>query len=129
MRLRVKIDGEDKEIILLFSLSGFYGHLVTTLTYKKHTINLNVITTVLLSHSQRRLSVEEGTQGDGLYVKEGRDCKRPRVGSGNKRSKSRDSKITECYSCKQIRHWEMDYPNRKHDLSRSVNLVHYIQVR
>lgn len=35
VRLVVKIDDEDEVIILLFSLSDSYDHLVITLTFKK----------------------------------------------------------------------------------------------
>ncbi|CAI8594798.1 unnamed protein product [Vicia faba] len=70
-RLEVKIDDEDKTIILFCTLPSFYNHLVTTLTYIKDIIILDVITAMLLSHSQRRQSVKERTQGNSLYVKWG----------------------------------------------------------
>lgn len=54
MRLGVKIDKEDKEIILLCSLPSSYDHLVIPLTYKKDTINFDAIIGILLLHSQRR---------------------------------------------------------------------------
>lgn len=66
----MKIDDVDMAVIFLCSLPSSYDHLVTTLTYKKDTINLDVITSTLFSHSQRRKCVEEGNRGgDGLYVK------------------------------------------------------------
>lgn len=57
VRLVVKIDNEDKKIILFFSLLDSYDHLMITLTYMKYTINLEVITATFLSHSQMRQSV------------------------------------------------------------------------
>ena len=38
-----KIDDEDKAIILLCSLPGFYEHLVTTLTYGKEDVKVDKI--------------------------------------------------------------------------------------
>lgn len=95
-----------KVIILLCSLPDSYDHLVTTLTYGKHIISLDVITSTLSSHSQRRQHVEEGNQGDGLYVKGSQDCghNKDNGGSRKNRQKSRNRKVVECYSCKQIEH-------------------------
>lgn len=76
VRLMVKIDDKDKEIILLCLLSGSHDHLVTSLINKKDNIHLDVIIITLLSHYQRRESVEEGTQGENLYVKGAQDIGR-----------------------------------------------------
>lgn len=43
--------------------------LVTTLTYEKVIIGLDLITATTLSHSRWRESVEEITQGDDMYVR------------------------------------------------------------
>lgn len=69
VRLGMKNDDEDKEIILLCSLPNSYDRLITSLTYMKYTINHNVTTAIFLSYSQTRQNIEEGTQDDGLYVK------------------------------------------------------------
>ena len=45
----VKIDDEDKKIILLCSLPPYYEHVVTTLSYSKETINIEDITAALLA--------------------------------------------------------------------------------
>ena len=50
-RSDVMIDDEDKACILLCSLSSFYEHLVTTLTYGKDSIDLKTIQVALVSHS------------------------------------------------------------------------------
>src|SRR4051812_37551137 len=63
-----KIDDEDKANILLCSLPRSCDHLATTLTYQKDTVNLDVTIATLSPHPQMRPSVEEGTQGHGLYV-------------------------------------------------------------
>lgn len=67
VRIKVLIDNKDKEIILLCSLLDSYDYLVTTLTYEKDTIILDVIIVTLLSQSQRRQSVKEDcTLEEGL---------------------------------------------------------------
>ena len=50
-----------------------------------------------------------------MYVKESEDCRwnKGNGGSGRKKYKSRNKKIVECYSCKQIGHWMRDFPNRE----------------
>lgn len=72
-QLGVKVDGEDKAIILPCSLPSSYDHLVTTLTYGKETITPDSIYSTLLQHKQYHQSVEEGegSSGEG-FVCEGR---------------------------------------------------------
>ena len=69
-RLRVKIDDEDRAILLLCSLTPSYEHLLTTLTYGKETVKLEDITAALLSYDMRKKNnAEEVSQGVGLLVK------------------------------------------------------------
>lgn len=109
-QLGVKVDDEDKTIILLCYLPSSYGHLVTTLTNGKELIMMNSIYSILLQHTQRRQSVEESgrSSGESLFVKGGQDNVRDKgkvVGYRKKRRfKSKDKKIIECYGCKQIDH-------------------------
>jgi len=49
-KVDVKIDEEDRAIILLCSLPGSYEHLVTTLTYGKEDVKVDEIVTALLGH-------------------------------------------------------------------------------
>ena len=49
-KVEVKIDEEDRAIILLCSLPGSYEHLVTTLTYGKEDVKVDEIVTALLGH-------------------------------------------------------------------------------
>ncbi|KAE8708629.1 Cyclic nucleotide-gated ion channel 1 [Hibiscus syriacus] len=133
-RLDVKIEDEDRAMILLCSLPPSYEHMVTTLTYGKETINVEEITAALLAHNQRKQNAGESSQADSLYVKGNRDRGRKpeKVGSGkrNSRSKSRDKKTIHCYKCKEAGHMKRDCPKLKKQTdekrdgsSKSVNVV------
>lgn len=118
VRLWVKIDDEDKIIILLFLLPSSYDHLMTTHTYEKDISNLNFITGALLSHSRRRQRVEDGTQGDDMYVKRGQDhgWNKGNWGFGNKRYKSRNHKQLSVIVANSlgIRRWVVQKENMVH---------------
>ncbi|KAE8731151.1 hypothetical protein F3Y22_tig00002840pilonHSYRG00482 [Hibiscus syriacus] len=128
------VTDEDRAMILLCSLPPFYEHMVTTLTYRKETINVEEITAALLAHNQRKQNAWEISQADSLYVKGNRDCGRKpeKIGSGkrNSRSKSRDKKTIHCYKCKEAGHMKRDCPKlkkqtdkKRDDSSKSVNVV------
>lgn len=85
----MNIHDEDKTIILSCSLPCSYDQFVTTLTYRKNIISLNVITTRFLSLFQRRQSVKEGTQGDDMYLINGRDRGRNKGNEGSRKKMSK----------------------------------------
>ncbi|KAE8693888.1 putative pentatricopeptide repeat-containing protein [Hibiscus syriacus] len=119
-RLDVKIEDEDRAMILLCSLPSSYEHMVTTLTYGKETINVEEITAALLAHNQRKqITAGESSQADSLYVKGNRDrgWNPEKAGSGkrNSRSKSRDKKTIHCYKCKEAGHMKRDCPKLKNE--------------
>ncbi|KAE8680841.1 pentatricopeptide repeat-containing protein [Hibiscus syriacus] len=133
-RLDVKIEDEDRAMILLCSLPSSYEHMVTTLTYGKETINVEEITAALLAHNQQKQNTGESSQADSLYVKGNRDRGRKpeKAGSGkrNSRSKSRDKKTIHCYKCKEAGHMKRDCPKLKKQTdekrdgsTKSVNVV------
>ncbi|CAA0833610.1 Probable prolyl 4-hydroxylase 11 [Striga hermonthica] len=108
--LEVKIEDEDKAMILLCSLPPSYEHMVTTLSYGKETIKTEEITSALLAHNQQKQkSGESSSQSDSLYVKgnqdRGRRQGRDNSGNWNFRSKSREKsqgrKTVTCYKCKE----------------------------
>lgn len=66
--LLVKIEDEDKALILLSSLPYEYEHLVTTLLYGKDTIELEDVTATLLSDEIRKRPSGDESQADGLVV-------------------------------------------------------------
>ena len=56
----VKINEENKELILLNSLSQSYDHIITTMLYGKKTLILEeVISTLLSNEIRKRLNQEE----------------------------------------------------------------------
>ncbi|KAE8691550.1 ABC transporter B family member 18 [Hibiscus syriacus] len=132
-RLDVKIEDEDKAMILLCLLPPSYEHMVT-LTYGKETIKVEEITAALLAHNQRKQNAGESSQADSLYVKGNRDRGRKpeKAGFGKRNfiSKSRDKKTIHCYKCKEAGYMKRDCPKLKKqtdekcdDSSNSVNVV------
>ncbi|GMI70741.1 hypothetical protein HRI_000743400 [Hibiscus trionum] len=133
-QLDVKIENEDKAMILLCSLPSSYEYIVTTLTYGKETIKFEEITAALLAHNQRRQNTGESSHADGLYVKgnhnRGRKSEKEGSGRRNSRSKFRGKKTFRCYKCKEPRHMKRDCPkwkkksDDKHDASsKTMNVV------
>jgi hypothetical protein len=114
MKVEVKIDDEDRAIILLCSLPRSYEHLVTTLTYGKEDIKMEDIVAALLAHDQRRKNnAMEESSGDALLVKGDRGVDNKR---GNKKKGPR------CYKCKDYGHVKRDCPELKKD-GGSVSVV------
>ena len=69
-KVDVKIDDEDRAIILLCLLLGSYEHLVTTLTYGKEDVKEDEIVTALLGHEQRRKNnLSEDSSGGAFVVR------------------------------------------------------------
>ncbi|KAE8664701.1 hypothetical protein F3Y22_tig00112738pilonHSYRG00078 [Hibiscus syriacus] len=133
-RLDVKIEDEDKAMIMLCSLPLSYEHMVTTLTYEKETIKVEEITAALLAHNQRKQNVGESSQADSLYVKgnrdRGRKPEKAGYGKWNFRSKARDKKTINYYKCKEERHMKRDCPKlkkqtdeKRDDSSKYVSVV------
>ncbi|CAI8601990.1 unnamed protein product [Vicia faba] len=125
----VKVDDEDKYIILRCYLPSSYNHLMTTLTYEKETVMLDSTYFTLLKHAQNCQSIEEGggSSSEGLSVKEGQSRGRGKakvVSSGKKRRfNSKDRKTTKYYGYKKIGHCKRDCPNKSGNNS-STNVVH-----
>jgi hypothetical protein len=129
----VKIEEEDKAILLLASLPSSYDHLVTTLLYGKETLAFEEVTGSLLSHETRRKPVND--QADGLVArfepKRGRDKFKGKNGRGKQfRSKSRsaqgeesrsDAKDVECYYCHKKGHYRRFCRLMKQDLEDKKN--------
>jgi len=94
----VKIDEEDKALILLSSLSQSYDHIVTTMFYGKKTLILEVMSTLLSNENRKKQNQKEQT-GWGL-VNTGRK------GRGEGKKSPGSSKA--CYFCHRKGHWKND---------------------
>jgi hypothetical protein len=69
-QLGLKIETEDKAIILLCSLPSSYEHVVTTLTYGKESIKVEDITAALLARELRiKNDAVDDPLGDALLVR------------------------------------------------------------
>ena len=84
-KVGVKIDEEDRAIILLCLLPGSYEHLVTTLTYGKEDVKVDEIVTVLLGHEQRRKNNLSEDHSGGAYVVKGDHNAEDKKGNRKKR--------------------------------------------
>ena len=64
----VKIDEEDKALILLSLLPESYDHIITTILYSKKTLILEEITSTLLSSEIRKRLNQVEQKGSCLVV-------------------------------------------------------------
>ena len=64
----VKIDEQDKALILLHSLLESYDHIITTMLYGKKTFILEEVMSTLLSNEIRRRPNQEEQTGSSLVV-------------------------------------------------------------
>nr|AAP53866.2 retrotransposon protein, putative, Ty1-copia subclass [Oryza sativa Japonica Group] len=104
-KLDVKLDDEDKAIILLCSLPLSYEHVVTTLTHGKDTVKTEEIISSLLARDLRRSKKNEATkasQGKSLLVKDKHDHE-----AGVSKSKEKGAR---CYKCHEFGHIRRNCP-------------------
>jgi hypothetical protein len=114
VKVDVKIDDEDRAVILLCSLLRSYEHLVTTLTYGKEDIKVEDIVAALLTHDQRRKNnAMEESFGDAFLVKGGCGVEDKR---GNKKKGPR------CFKCNDWGHIKKNCPELKKD-GGSISVV------
>ena len=64
----IKIDEEDKALILLSSLPESYDHIVTTMLYGKEILILEETTSTILSNEIRKRPNQKEQIGSGLVV-------------------------------------------------------------
>ena len=70
MSLDVKIDEEDRALLLLCSLSGSYDGLIITLVYGKKILNYEEIVGVLRSNEQRKKIYKGDSKSEILAMNE-----------------------------------------------------------
>ena len=107
-RIEVKVEDEDRAILMLTSLPKSYKGLVVTLMYGKTSITASEVNTALLSYDQREKKASvDGSAGvvDGRALMIGNN-------SGGK-SKGKDKKKVQCFSCKEWGHIRRKCPTWK----------------
>ena len=100
--VNVKIDKEDKMLILLSSLSQSYNQIVTTILYGKETLILEEVTSTLISNEIRKRPNQEEQAGSGLVV----------TGRKGREGKKSPGSSKACHFCHRDVHWMND---RKHE--------------
>ena len=70
MSLDVKIEEEDRALLLLCSLLGTYDGLITTLVYGKETLNYEEVISVLKSNEQQKKIYKGNPNSEVLAVHE-----------------------------------------------------------
>uniref|UniRef100_A0A2N9J8T4 CCHC-type domain-containing protein n=1 Tax=Fagus sylvatica TaxID=28930 RepID=A0A2N9J8T4_FAGSY len=124
-KLKVNLEEEDKAILLLASLPTSFNHLVTTLMYGKETLELEEVTSALLSHSKMKQDGDD-SQGDGLVVhsESNRNRNKSRGSNSNKersQSRSRAKKDVECFYCHKKGHYKNQCKELKQHLEERKN--------
>ena len=96
-------------MILLYSLSSSYEHLVDTLMYGRQSLSMVDVKETL---SSKAATKKETSHVEGLTVR-GRPEKREDGKGKKKRSKSRPKNM-KCFHCHKEGHFKKDYPERKY---------------
>lgn len=107
-RVGVKIEEEDRALLLLTSLPDTYDNIVDIFLYGKDTLKMEEVESTLLS-SERRKKVEDK---DSLFVAHGQRGRQTTKGSSdNSKARSKGSgKGWQCYKCKEWGHIKKDCP-------------------
>ncbi|KAH9779667.1 hypothetical protein KPL71_007786 [Citrus sinensis] len=106
--INVKIDDEDKAMILLCSLPSSFEHLIDTLMYGRQTLTMVYVKETL---SSKAATKREAREAEGLMAR-GRSEKKESNKGKKKISKSR-SKNMKCFHCHKEGHFKKDCPERK----------------
>ena len=104
----IKVDDEDKAVLVLKSLPGLYSNFKETMKYGRKTLTLEEVQSALRS---KELELKKkGSNGEGLSIR-GRSDKRNNKGKASSRSKSCGKK--KCYHCQKEGHFKRDCLERK----------------
>jgi hypothetical protein len=113
----VKIEEEDKALLLLASLPSSFDNIVTTLLFGKETLKFDEVVAALLMNETRRSSNGFPNEGQVLVAKEGGRGRGRSKQSGevSQRSNSSGRKFR-CYYCDEEGHLKRNCPKRKKDM-------------
>ena len=110
--IEIKIDDEDKAVIILNSLPKSFSNFVDTMKYGRESLTLEDVQVALKSKElDIKLGKDSHNSGEGLTVR-GRTEKRDLKGKEKHRSKSHGKKGN-CHYCKKPGHYRRDCPDRK----------------
>ncbi|CAK8536766.1 unnamed protein product [Lathyrus sativus] len=96
----VKIDDEDKSLILARSLSSSYEHIKPVLIYGKKALSFEEVTSKIIS-KDRRLKGEENTSSNSVLVARGRSY-----------VKKNNETNVRCLKCGKLGHIKYKFSNR-----------------
>jgi len=119
VKLDVKIDEEDKTVILLNSLpKEEYETFTLTLINRRKSLNYNEVSVALVNYEVRRqdrLSSSGSTTAEALTVRRRSFNRKKKGDQGRSKSRSgfRDLKRNQCALCKKLGHWKVDCPKAK----------------
>ncbi|KAG9450482.1 hypothetical protein H6P81_010447 [Aristolochia fimbriata] len=108
LSIEVNLEEDDKVLIFLNSLPPSFEHLVVTILYGKETLDMDEVTSTLLSNELRK-SPNLNSNGEGLFAKQAsKDRGRSKEWGHDYRDKSRSKSKGKgkiwCHFCKQEGH-------------------------
>jgi len=86
LTVNVKIDEEDKALILLSLISQSYDHIVTSILYGKKNRILEEVTSTLISNEIRKRQNQEEQEGSSLVVTGRKGRREGRRGPGSSKA-------------------------------------------
>lgn len=135
--LDVKIDDEDKALLLLNSLPDSYEHLINTLLYGKEEIKYGEVSSILTNNEVRKKDkdVYRDPTSEVLVVR-GRSENWKPASSERSQSKLRSDasvserkipEMDECAFCHNKGHWKKDCPRLKNKVTKhpTANVVNH----
>ena len=119
----MKIDEEDRALLLLCSLSVSYDGLITTLVYRKETLNFEDVVGVLRSNEQQEKLCKESPSTKILAVNErqGRPKNRTRDKSKGRSKSQGNQEASKCYMCQQPCHLKRNFPLLKNEKGKGFS--------
>ncbi|KAM1562238.1 hypothetical protein ACFX1Z_005269 [Malus domestica] len=115
-KVDVKVEEEDKALLLLTSLPDSYENLMTTLLHGKDTVSLEQVQASLVSYDtqKKKTIVDDGHETTLAVQGWNRGRKLGGGFEGDSRFKSSSKgKGLQCYDCKEFGHKKKNYPLRK----------------